>query len=239
MDSKIAKLIGLKSEPVAILQAETAPKGAMQFKPGVWGCSIALLIAASKGRTAAFSPETTVCLGAKSGLGFQKFPHGWIEYFLSCGNDNVSESEFYKKTPKLARAYTDSIPDGGIQHFLLMKPLSQVQAEEKPLCVIFLVNADQLSALATLASYDQMQQDTVRLLFGAGCVQSVLYPMISEQKGENFCYVGLTDPSARKCVPKDLLSFGIPYHRFLALEEQADESFLTKKTWQNILARQD
>ncbi len=238
MESRIAKLICLKSQPVAVLHAEEAPAGAMQFKEGVWGCSVALLAAASKGKTVVFTDKTTVCLGAKTGLGFQDYPHGWIEYFLSTGGERIGrEGEFYKKTPELARDFIEGIRRHDGKPFVVCKPLRDVADDEGPLAVIFLVNADQLSGLATLANYDQRTQDNVKLLFGAGCAQAVLYPVTEEQEGGRSCYIGLTDPSARKCVPQDMLSFGIPYSRFLEMEQEAEESFLTKATWQKIAAR--
>ena len=99
------------------------------------------------------------------------------------------------------------------------------------------MNADQLSALATLANYGSKAQDNVRLLFGSGCAQSVLYPLAAEERGEKYCYIGLTDISARKVVDKDLLSFNIPYNRFTEMENEVAGSFLERGDWQKIAAR--
>lgn len=237
MKSRIAELINLTNEPVVILQSDEPLEGALKFKEGVWGCAAAMIGAVSKGRSAMFYPENTVCLGAKTGLGFQDYPHGWIEYFLSTGNDKIPNGEFYKKSPELAVDFIDGIERQPGKKYLLMKPLSQVTSEDKPLCITFLVNPDQLSALATLANYDQPTQNNVQLLFGAGCAQAVLYPMQEELKGGINCFVGMTDPSARKCLDKNLLSFGMPYSRFLQLEAEAEGSFLTKETWTGLRKR--
>lgn len=237
MKSKIAELIKLTNEPIAIIQSDEPLEGALKFKEGVWGCAAAMVVAASKGKAAMFYPENTVCLGAKTGLGFQDYPHGWIEYFLSTGNEKIPNGEYYKKNPQLATDFIEGIERFEGKKYLLMVPLSQVQPETKPLCVTFLVNPDQLSALATLANYDQPTQNNVQLLFGAGCAQAVLYPMTEELKGGIRCFVGMTDPSARKCLDKNLLSFGMPYSRYLMLEEEAEGSFLTKETWTGILKR--
>lgn len=77
----------------------------------------------------------------------------------------------------------------------------------------------------------------MRVLFGAGCAQSVLYPLAEQIKGGNLCYIGLTDPSARKYVSADILSFSAPWSRFLELEAAADESFLHTETWEVISRR--
>lgn len=118
----------------------------------------------------------------------------------------------------------------------VLAPLSAVEDAE-PEAVVFLVNADRLSALVTLANFDRRDQEGVRVLFGAGCAQSVLYPLAEQIKGGNLCYIGLTDPSARKCVSADILSFSAPWSRFLELEAAADESFLHTETWEVISRR--
>ncbi len=110
MDSMIAKHLCLKNNPVAVLWEENIPQDAIHFQEGKWGCVAALINAASQGKIAAATVATTACRGGKVGLGIQGYEHGWIEYFLSTGNDTIQNSEHYKKTPELARAFTDTVP---------------------------------------------------------------------------------------------------------------------------------
>ena len=51
------------------------------------------------------------------------------------------------------------------------------------------------------------------------------------------CYIGMTDPSARKVIGSNQLSFSIPYSRFLEMQQEADGSFLTTDTWTIIKKR--
>lgn len=237
MESKIAKHICLKNHPVAVLRADNKPEQAIAFKEGKWGCVVALIKAASQGKIAAAAKDTTVCMGGRAGLGFQGYEHGWIEYFLSTGNDKILHSEFYKKTPELAKIFMESIPKVDAPACLVFKPLDLVGEDEKPECIIFLVNADQLSGLTTLANYDRVSQNNVQVNFASGCGQAVLYPLAAEEKGEKTCYIGMTDPSARKVISKELMSFSIPYCRFVEMEQEADGCFFATDTWETIKKR--
>ena len=236
MKSKIAEAIKLQNNPVAVFRTEHLPENARQFKPGVWGCVIAMLNAAAlKGITAAFDIETVACNGGKAGLGLKPFEPGFIEYFLSVGGKGPKPGEHYKKTPELALEYILNTPKVKTENYIVFKPLNEIE-DEIPEEIVFLVNADQMSGLATLANYDNDRQDNVRMLFGAGCMQSVLYGLNEGENGKN-CYVGLTDPSARKCIAADILSFSIPYCRFLEMEENVSGSFLETDTWKMIMKR--
>ena len=237
MESIIAKHVCLKNNPVAVIWTEGMPQDAIHFQEGKWGCVVALIKAASQGKVAAATTATTVCQGGKVGLGFQGYEHGWIEYFLSTGNDTVANSEHYKKTPELAKLFADTVPKVKPGKCMVFKPLPMVTGEEKPSCIIFLVNADQLSGLVTLANYDQSTQDNVQIRFASGCSQAVLYPLAAEENGDKTCYIGMTDPSARKVIGSDQLSFSMPYTRFLEMEQEAEGSFLTTDTWDIIKRR--
>jgi uncharacterized protein (DUF169 family) len=237
MESKIGKAIKLKNHPVAVFRTMTKPEGALQFSEGKWGCVISMLDAASKGRTAVFDADTTTCTGGKAGLGFKKFEPGFIEYFLSTGGIGNKKSEFYKKNPGLAREFIKNLPDFSTSGYVVLKPIEDLNDGEMPEIIVFLVSADQLSALVQFANYDKPTQDNVRVDFASGCAQAILYPMTEIDSDSPRCVIGLTDPSARRYIDKELLSFSIPYKRYLELEEQVNESFLTKETWLQIAER--
>lgn len=237
MKSKIQAAIRLNTSPVAVIKTDLCPEDAVSFPEGAAGhCLIGLLAAASKGRTAVFRAETAGCNGGRVGLGFVKMEPEPISHFLSTGSETMA-GEFYKKSPELARRYVDSLPRTQPKTYLVLKPLEQVREDEEPTNVIFLVNADQVSALTTLANYDCPTGDNVQIRFGAGCAQAVLFPMCDGEAGRGVCTLGLTDPSSRLRLDKNLLSFSIPYARFLEMEANVEDSFLTKHTWSQLKER--
>lgn len=241
MESRMAQALRLKNHPVAVYRSDTMPEGAMQFREGVWGCVIAMLnTVAKKGRTAAFCRERVECIGGRAGLGLEPYPHGFIEKLISTGEGLPRPGEWYKQSTELALAFMDNIPRVERKKYVVFRPLEAVELEdEQPELVVFLVNPDRLSALTVLANYDTPNQDNVRLLFGAGCTQSVLYGMEAHEQALRTCYIGLTDLSARKVIDKDIMSFSIPYGRYLEMEANVEECFFRTETWDIIAGRLD
>lgn len=258
MKSKIAKAINLsRYAPVAIVFTDEKPEEAIQFKEGIWGCAVAMLKAAAKGRTAVFDRKTYGCMGGGAGLCFGNtyvgFPGG-IEYFLSMGNKEfcaseigkniiknmpaLSHGEAYKKSPEFAKSFADSLPYYDVPtEYVVFKPLEKILPGEKPEVVVFLATPDQISALAVLANYARHGGDNVIVPWGAGCHSICLIPF-NEGKSDNpRGVIGLIDISARKQVEKDILSFSVPYKMFLEMESNVEESFLAREEWLNIKER--
>ncbi|MCL6610513.1 MAG: DUF169 domain-containing protein [Peptococcaceae bacterium] len=257
MESKIAKAIGMRYSPVAVVLTNDKPQDALQFKEGRWGCVVSMLNAAAKGRTAVFDRKTFGCLGGGVGLGFGNqyvnFPAG-IEFFLSTGNKEFSATETgrnivrnmpaiehgegYVKTPDLARKFIDSLPMTDVPaEYVVFKPLDKLREGETPRVVVFLVGPDQLSALVVLANYARETNENVAAPFCAGCHSIGIFPYREGESGNPRAIIGLTDVSARKHVEKDILSFSVPYGMFLEMESNVEGSFLEKEEWRRVLER--
>lgn len=230
MQSRIARALGLKFNPVAVVLADDKPEKALQFKKGKWGCVMFMFANAAKGRTAAFDRETYGCWGGGVGLGFGntylRFPGGigCFARFLSSGNrgwkkgrevarglegaagkeftGNFLQGEGYVKAPDLVEQWLDELPIMEIKSaYVLFKPLGEVDLEaEKTETVVFLADPDQLSALVILANYGREGMDNVIIPWAAGCQTIGLLPYREGKSAQPRAVVGLTDISARKYV---------------------------------------
>jgi uncharacterized protein (DUF169 family) len=234
MDSQIAKAIGLKYHPVALIWADEKPADAMQFTKGKWGCVMWLAVHAAKGKTAVADVKTFGCIGGGVGLGFgnqyKNFPGGedGFCHFLSSGNemreggkelaqkikpfmrdeayDNFLHGERYIKSPALVEKFIRTLPIMEIpKPYVVFKPLDDVdEQKETPQNIIFFVNPDQLSALIVLANYGRVSNESVIIPYAAGCQTIGIYPYEEAKAVKPRGIVGLTDLSARLYVRKQL-----------------------------------
>lgn len=243
MYSQLVEKLKLKYYPVAIIFSNEKAEEAMQFQEGKRACVIALLTAATKGKTAVFDRKTAGCVGGMAGLCFGNQYHlmpGGIEYFLSTGRgEGYPPGEGYIKTPELAKTFVDSLPYKDIEaEYVIFKPLKDVDCEvEKPVLICMYANPDQLSALVVLANYDRETNDNVMVPFASGCQSICLLPYEQREKSLPKAVIGMTDITARPIVPAETLSFTVPFKMFQEMEKNSAESFLDKEDWKKIAKR--
>jgi hypothetical protein len=234
MKSRIAEALALKYEPMAVLLTNEKPTNAIQFKEGKFGCIMAMLAAAVRGRQAVFDRKTFGCPGGGTGLGFgnqyKNFPgsEDCFCHFLSVGNkewepgmqvaqmvkpfireelyDDLVYGERYLKTPELVRRFLEFLPMTDLPfEYVVFKLLSQVDSDkEKPATVVFLADMDQLSALVVLANYERECLESVIIPSAAGCQAIGIYPFKEASREQPRAVVGLTDISARVQIKRQL-----------------------------------
>jgi Uncharacterised ArCR, COG2043. len=273
VQSAIATAAGLSTEPVAIVWTDTKPEGALEFKPGVWGCVMWMYARVARDKkTAVFTRETIGCIGAALGLGFgrpferhsAKSEEGFCS-FLSNGIEGARDKAAYTavaesgrdernrkvlargerllKSPEVAKAFLTALPAYDIrEQYIVMKPLSEVGDNEAVKSVVFLADADQISALSILANYETGTiTERVTVAAGASGCQAIGACVYAE--GEDSlprAVIGLTDITARrnvrKMLGKDKLTFSVPYSMFLEMEKNVPGSFLESDEWKELIA---
>ena len=122
---------------------------------------------------------------------------------------------------------------------LLLGPEPVAHAEgETPKVVVFLANADQVSALVVLANYRRESNENAIIPHAAGCQSIGIYAYREAEAWRPRIVVGLNDLSARKNIRrlgKDLMTVAVPFGLFQEMEDDVEGSFLERSTWKSLL----
>lgn len=206
-------------------------------KPHGWSCIICELARVRKGISLVYNAERVTCGGAKRYLGYTDRMRPGFEYFLSCGNEKT-EGERYLRSPELVKEFMKSqrvLPVSGMN--LVFKRWDKLEEADEPDVVIFFATPDVLSGLFTLANFDQPELNGTFTPFGSGCSSIIHHPYLESLSERPRAVIGMFDPSARKCVGANEITFAVPMKRFEKMIGYMDESFLTTDTWSVIRKR--
>ena len=206
-------------------------------KPKGHSCMICELAKVRNGKSVVYNAERVMCGGAKRYLGYTEKMRPGFEYFLSCGNEKM-EGERYLRTPELVKEFMKNqrtLPGAGRN--IVFKRWDKMNENDKPDVVIFFATPDVLSGLFTLAKFDQSEPNGTITPFAAGCGSIVYYPYLESKSERQRAVIGMFDPSARTCVPENVLTFAVPYNKFEKMIGYMEESFLITGTWTTIRKR--
>ncbi len=160
-----------------------------------------------------------------------KAPEHFVKEYL--------DGERYVKSPPLVDDFIDALGFMDIPHVTVFKPLGALEAGEVPVSITFFCTPDQLSALVVLSNYHRKGIENVVAPFAAGCQSVGILTYRQRDAADPKAVLGLFDISARKVAKStlgdNLLSVSMPFALFLQLEQEADESFLTKGNWKALI----
>ncbi|HPN37663.1 MAG TPA: DUF169 domain-containing protein [Melioribacteraceae bacterium] len=234
---KWANYFGDVELPIIFYYSDTANNCEIVPKAESWKCLIGELTKVRNGKSLAFSKESIGCMGGKKYSGFQDNLRPNFEYFLSCGNETV-KGEKYLKSPELVKQFLAKAPFKRTdKQFIIFKRWDLMVEMDFPEIVIFYANPDVLSGLFTISGFDRDFEEGTITPFGAGCSSLIQYPLSESNKDKPRAVIGLFDVTARPYVQKDILTFAIPFKRFVELINFFDESFLTTEAWSKIKKR--
>jgi uncharacterized protein (DUF169 family) len=231
------KYFGESELPVTFFYSDGEGGAEPAEKPKGWNCIICELSKVRKGKSLYFNGSTLGCGGSRRYLGYTDKMRPGFEYFLSCGNESM-EGERYIRTPEMVKELMKNqknLPVEGKN--IVFKRWDKLEENDEPVAVIFFAKPDVLSGLFTLANFDQTEPNGTYTPFGAGCSSVVHYPYLESLSERPRAVIGLFDPSARPCVPENVLSFAVPMKKFEMMIGYMEESFLITDTWATLRKR--
>jgi hypothetical protein len=120
---------------------------------------------------------------------------------------------------------------------IVFKRWDHLDENDEPDVVIFFAKPDVLAGLFTLANFDQFEPNGTYTPFAAGCGSIVYYPYSESKSERQRAVIGMFDPSARPCVPDNILTFAVPMKRFEKMTGYMEESFLVTESWSKLRKR--
>jgi hypothetical protein len=225
--------------PITFEIGEGGSTAEMAKTPNGWRCIICDLARVRKGTSLVFDRTAVTCSGGLFYMGYDTQRSEHFRYFLSSGKPGVVEGERYKKTPEIVdemSAWHVSRPVEGSSSYTFRR-WDKLLPEDNPSVAIFFARPEVLSALFTLANFDQADPNGVFCPFGSGCSSIIHYPRLEEESDHPRAVLGMFDPSARPCVPVDVLTFAIPMKKFVKMIGCMDESFLITRTWDKVKSK--
>lgn len=205
------KYFGDSELPIAFYYSESDGGASKADVSKGWSCLICELAKVRKGESIYFNKESLKCGGSQRYLGYIEKMRPDFDYFLSCGIPGKMEGERYIKTPEMVREIQQNqqrIPSDGRN--IIFKRWDKLNETDEPEVVIFFARPDVLSGLFTLANFDQVEPNSTFAPFGPGCGSIVHYPYLEKDSARPRAVIGMFDPSARKCVAADILTFSVP-----------------------------
>ena len=91
-----------------------------------------------------------------------------------------------------------------------------------------------MAGLCTLASFVTGDFEVVVSPFGAGCSYIATWPLRYLAQGKTKAVLGGWDPSDRKFLKTDEMTFSIPYQMYNLFLERWEDSFLLTDTWSGV-----
>jgi uncharacterized protein (DUF169 family) len=202
--------------------------------PDGWRCLICQMGRVRNGTSLVLDARSITCRGGLMYTGYSHERPPEFRYFLSHGKPG-GEGERYKQTPEIVDAWEKLIPFFPSQgKDLVLTRWDQLAEQDNPEVVIFFARPEVMSGLFTLANFDQSDPQGVICPMGAGCSSIIYYPWLEQQKPDPKVVLGMFDPSARPCVPLDVLTMAFPMKRFARVIGYMEESFLITKTWETV-----
>ena len=240
--NKFLEFLGLSEEPFGVYYDDTKPENAYGPKPGVpisreledqgkvdmqevfksFSCVMGnVWLARKKHRAAYISSEEYGCLGGVFYCSMMKPNLRFIEHYVTTGfSGSPIHGERYLPSPEAMREFLAKVdPRKAPAKYCIFKPLSLFTDNEEPEFVIFFVRPEVLTGLFTHVSFTTGDAECVASPFGAGCTNMIAWPLHYKEKGIEKAVLGGFDPSARKFMKTDELTFTVPlslYKKMLA-----------------------
>lgn len=193
-------------------------------------------LARKKKKAAWISHEECGCPGGGFFSGMYRPYLESSAYFISTGIPGAPfEGQHYMPSPEIMRVFMEEASPPPISgKYCVIKPLEHFLDHEEPLVVVYFVRGEVLSGLHSLTGYATGNHNAVVSPFGAGCANIITWPLVYQQRGLEYAVLGGFDPSARKYMKTDELTFALPLPLYRKMLDVMETSALTRHTWAGV-----